>query len=204
MAGSEYESTAITSSATWYAWTATSATTCTSDVAWGAWTTGDSTAVTIDETWRQWTSIGTVVTPYRQHQAPPIMTPEQVAEAKRALKDADREWRERQRKSKEAYDRAEKLFMRTMNEAQREQYQKLKAIEVRSSIGTNYRIKATGVHGNIEELNAEGQVVATLCVAPKMEDGNHPPNPDCWAAQKLWLEHDLEGLLKVANRRRVA
>lgn len=49
---------------------------------------------------------------------------------------------------------------------------------------------------NIRELNAQGHLVARWCVHPRLD----VPDADTMLAQKLWLEHDCEELLRIANR----
>lgn len=63
-----------------------------------------------------------------------------------------------------------------------------------------YRVWAgKGKHGNIEELDAKGVKVASLCCAPQAE----MPEADALLSQKLFLELDEEAFRKTANIRLV-
>lgn len=201
----------VTGTTVWYQWNTTSnAVTTGGTDAWVYWNRGTATT---DVVWQEWTSNATTASDSTYYCTPAApmqsyLTVAEQAELLKAQKERERVYKEEQaeaeKKRKAAHARAEKLFLDALTQQQREQYQKLKAFDVVASNGKQYRVKAAGIHGNIEELGEDGKVAATLCVAPKMECGNHPPDPDAWLAQKLWLEHDLPGLLKVANRTRRA
>lgn len=57
-----------------------------------------------------------------------------------------------------------------------------------------YRIRR-GRHGNIDQVDAQGKVLKSLCVHPSMQC----PDADTMLAQKLWLETNEPELLRVAN-----
>lgn len=57
-----------------------------------------------------------------------------------------------------------------------------------------YRIRR-GRHGNIDQVDAAGKLIKSLCVHPTMQ----VPDADTMLAQKLWLEFNEPELLRVAN-----
>ncbi len=111
---------------------------------------------------------------------------------------------ERKRKLAERQERARKLLEEVLDEQQQRELEEHRYFTVHSRTSKRrYRVKVNaGVHGNVEEIDHEGRVIASLCCAP--EGGI--PKDDAFVGQKLWLEHDDEGFRRVANitRRRAA
>jgi hypothetical protein len=60
-----------------------------------------------------------------------------------------------------------------------------------------YKITRGWSH-NIQVIK-DDKIIASLCAHPRME----VPKEDNMLAQKLWLEHDEDAFLKVANRSRL-
>lgn len=80
--------------------------------------------------------------------------------------------------------------------AQREEYERCKSFTVQAASGVKFRIRQ-GSHGNVDELDEAGNVVAHYCgYVPDV------PRSDCMLAQKLMLEHaETEAEYKrVANK----
>lgn len=123
--------------------------------------------------------------------------------------DAEREERAERLRTYEANraqaeEAAAKLLAETLSASQRVEMAKERYFTVESQHSKRrYRVRTNqGRHGNIEELDAKGRVVATLCCAPS----GLIPVADALLGQKLALEGDEEEFLKYANRtpRRVA
>lgn len=101
-----------------------------------------------------------------------------------------------------ASQRALATFVEVLNEQEREAYEKEKCIYVRSQHGRRYRIRCTkGQSGNVELLDDHGKATAGFCVHPAYDrsTGHLLPDADAWVTQKLFLEHDEDQFLKVAN-----
>jgi hypothetical protein len=93
--------------------------------------------------------------------------------------------------------KAEDLLRRELTPEQREDLEK-KSCFYLETIGKDgkrrkYRIDR-GTHGNIKLLDDKGSIQGTFCVQP---DG--VPVADSMLAQKLWIENNEAGFLKVAN-----
>ena len=108
--------------------------------------------------------------------------------------------------AREAQDTASRralaTFIEVLNTEERESYERDKCIYVRSQRGRRYRIKCVkGQSGNVELLNEHGATTAGFCVHPAYDrsSGMLLPDADAWITQKLFLEHDEDQFLKVAN-----
>lgn len=94
-----------------------------------------------------------------------------------------------------AKKKAETLLHSLLSPAQRAELEfGYFTVQSRSS-HRRYRVLVLGNrHGNVKELDADGEVVASLCCAP-----GGMPDHDAFAAQKLYLEHDEETFRRRAN-----
>jgi hypothetical protein len=93
--------------------------------------------------------------------------------------------------------RANDLLHRSLTSEQREDLAKKNCFYL-DSIQPNgerrrYRIDR-GTHGNVKLLDAQGRIIGRYCVQPTAV-----PVEDAMLAQKLWIETDEPGFLRVAN-----
>ena len=169
-------------------WPDTTYTTLTcSDNTWSSWNlsiTGTCTASN-EIVWGEWVyaaTAGTIVTSYVT-----VLDSEEFR-AREAERAAER---------LKAKERAERLLEEMLSEAQRAEMEAYRYFTVESRTSKRrYRVKTNmGRHGNIEELDAKGRVVATLCCAPK----GSIPDADALLGQKLALEADEDEFRKAAN-----
>jgi hypothetical protein len=144
--------------------------------------------------------------------APRQLTPEEI-EANRIAEDQRRHQAALRRAESErihaearmaqdtALRRATETFVGTLNDEERESYEKEKCIYVKSQHGRRYRIRCGGGQsGNVELLDHTGQRRAAFCVHPAYQSNGHLlPDPDAWLTQKLYLEHFEDTLLEKAN-----
>ena len=179
--GVDYD-TSDTTSAVWYSWTSCDNTT--------------SATTSNDNVWRAWS--GTSITTnagITQNYQPRQLTPEEIAAQRQAAEARYLEAEQRERERQEAKGRAEELLRMFLTPEQKENLEKMSAFLVKSESDRLYRIRR-GRTGNIEELDKDGKVIARLCVHPQ----EMVPDADTMLAQKLWLETNEAGLLRVANR----
>jgi hypothetical protein len=95
-----------------------------------------------------------------------------------------------------AVARGQKLLREWLSQEQRQEYDAVGCFKVIGShTGRRYRI-VPGFSHNVKELDASGEIVASLCFAPQ---GNLVPG-DIMLAQKIALETNERAALKVANR----
>lgn len=214
-----------TASATWHAWTTTgesttSAITATPWIYWVDQGTTTGSAATSSTTWRTWTNDSTsattdtyFVTDYAQEgwrawqpqvEQKKLTRAEQKAARKR-LAEAEVARREREAEAarvlklaeeqrQQAKRRAEAFLLAHLTDEQERAWKENRAIFVTSQSGKRYRLK-DGHGGNMEELGPDGRAVRGFCV----HVGSQIPSPDNVLAQKLALEHDEAGLLRLAN-----
>jgi hypothetical protein len=97
----------------------------------------------------------------------------------------------------DARARALELLREMLSDAERAEMETERVLTVESkSSKRRYRIRTDAErHGNIEEIDAQGRVVATLCCAPR----GSIPVEDALLGQKLALEHDEDAFRKAAN-----
>ena len=96
----------------------------------------------------------------------------------------------------EANSRARSLLLSCLSPSQRVEFSVDSSFTIVSPSGRRYRVEQ-GRNYNIGVLGERGsRVIGRLCAGPT---GN-VPTYDCMLAQKLWLENDEEGFLKVANK----
>jgi hypothetical protein len=199
-----------TSSTIWYNWceATTTATTVSTASTWVIWNTfGNGTSATgTATTWQTWNTDATMVTrktvPYvaRKPTAEEVAVEAARIEAFRERQEAEaKRWAaeqaERDRKKKEADDRAYKLLTENLTPQQLADFNEFGCFNVVSLKGNNYRIRKGSV-GNLDALDASGKVVKRLCVHPQ----GGVPFGDIMLSQKLLLEAGEEDmLLKKAN-----
>jgi len=95
----------------------------------------------------------------------------------------------------EARERARALLHRHLSDRQRISLVQSSYFDVRTASGRRYRIRQGRVR-NVDQLNDEGFRVATYCAHPGIEC----PDEDTMLTQLLWLQHDEEHFLRIANR----
>jgi len=71
-------------------------------------------------------------------------------------------------------------------------------IEITGSAGGKYRIVQSGYEGNVEQLDADGEVTMRVCAHPR-NPGRNLPSGDMWVGQVLALKTDEEEFLAMAN-----
>lgn len=165
-----------------------------SAINWAAVSTNIWVSSTTTTTWETYCNQAAVLHNRRN------MTPEQEASERLRRQAEEARYREDQEARTKAINTAQELFMMHLTEEQRRQVRdkgwfiveggkskKKFAIETRSC----------RVHGNIYELNEEKKIVANYCF--QLKDYNIPVG-DVFLAQKLFLEHDEEETMKIANR----
>lgn len=192
--------TGSTSTITWQSWI-TSASTLTSGQAWIVWNhaitgTGCNT----------WTTIDNVIRAHEEHARAWITwvraadeTHEQRAERTRRAAEAARLAEAARQQREAAKQRARKLLVACLDERQRKTYAERGFFYVLTKSGKCYRIDQ-GTHGNVKLVEERGRrVLGSYCIQP---DG--VPDEDAMLAQKLHLEADEPGFLRIANFRAAA
>ena len=118
------------------------------------------------------------------------------------LEDAERQEKvrrqvaEEEEKRKIAAERANKILLEHLTPEQRETIEKNDWFIIEGgTTKKRYRVRRTGIAGNVEELEGE-KVVAKYCC----HIAHHYPRPDHHLAQKLMLEWDESEFLRLANR----
>jgi hypothetical protein len=124
----------------------------------------------------------------------PVRTEAQRKEDERIQREHLEELARERKRADEAEARAEKLLLESLNAKQTEEYKKDKSFVVHSRSGMRYRIRHGRV-ANVDVVCKEGKILHKLCAHP----AEYVPNPDTMLAQKLFLEHQEEEFLKVAN-----
>lgn len=175
---------------TWTVWTTnctSSMYTTTSSAAWTAWTTS-SVSSTTSNVWYSWNDGVEVVYENRPVDAD---LERRLAEERERIRVAAEEAEERR---KQALARARQLLESMLTHQQKQQLQRERFFEVVARHSRRrYRIYE-GSHGNVKLLDENGREVTSYCAQP-----NGVPVGDSMLAQKLQLEHDEEGFLRVAN-----
>lgn len=172
---------------TWASWTTASTTTSSNWIEWNATiTTSSSITILNDVVWHNWsTSSATGGDPYYQ---PVPETEEQRAQRE----ERQREQEERRAAAKE---RATRLLLSVLDEEQAADFLERQEFTVEGSDGKRYLIREGRMH-NVFEVDDAGARVIEICGHVR----DHVPNEDNLAAQKLALEHDAPGFLRIANR----
>lgn len=106
--------------------------------------------------------------------------------------------RRSERRRKVAQGRAKRLLRDALDEAQLAALDDRGYFEVRSPSGRTYRIYQ-GMSMNVVALDDAGREALRLCAHPGMD----APSEDHMLAQKLVIETDERGFLKVANRQSI-
>jgi hypothetical protein len=168
---------------------------CTSTTVWYTWTC-DQTTSSNTGIWADWTTSGTSATitgNYVSDIAYEPPTPEQIAEQQRQADEWRRQAEERERERVVAAQRAEQLLRDNLSPAQLAEYEQHGHFHVRGE-SARYRIRK-GRSANIDVLEGE-RVAHRLCIHP----AEQVPDQDTMLAQKLALEADEPGVLRLANR----
>lgn len=196
---------ATTSASTWQAWTSitSSATTSITASPWVHWASNYTASTTAtyantiaatNTTWSLWSSGVQTYRPAYVSPPPPETEEQRAARRERA---AAYEAREQIRKAarRVAISKADALLESLLDDMQRAQLAQDSAFLLRSQSGKIYRLRK-GRSGNVDEIDAEGRVVAVYCAHPALD----VPDGDTVVAQKLMLEADEAAFLKIANR----
>jgi hypothetical protein len=106
-------------------------------------------------------------------------------------------WRRKQKHSPSLFpeQKANELLTSCLSQSQRLQYLAGGWFEVTGSAGGRYRIYCNARSTNVTALTGHNRG-RRLCALPR--DGYTLPNADIWLAQKLAIESDEPGFLKVA------
>lgn len=197
---------------TWKAWTSGTVTVgsdaTVSNTVWVTWVGSSEPAIYSagDRTynvWENWIPAGGSL-PTRQ------LTEEEVAENKRKLEEQaakrKKEEEERAKAEKERAEKAKALLKMVLDEQQKKQLEEKAFFELTSvKSGRRYRIRK-GDCRNIEEIDAKGNKVATLCFHPKAdyaEKRGTVHHYDTMTIQKLMLENEEDEARQIANISRV-
>lgn len=93
-------------------------------------------------------------------------------------------------------ERAKALFLSLISPEQRSEFERTGQVTVRARGGRRYLVECrTNRHGNIIELDHQGEHAARLCVAP----GGNIPHFDAILGQIVALEHDEQHVREMAN-----
>lgn len=217
----------ITYGDVWPYWVGATTTTATNIDVWTTWTTTNVTSISVyirkeaarNQAFLQWIdtpAIARTVGQYVDHDQwnqpigsnrtpdvfpPRVWTAEDRERQAQYLREQEaqrveraRVCEEQQKVAKAAEKRAEDLLIGCLTVEQREQYRRDRAFVVHGRSGRRYRIRY-GTHGNVDVVDRNGRGMHRLCVQP-----SGVPVPDSMLTQKLWLENDEDGLLRVANQ----
>ena len=102
---------------------------------------------------------------------------------------------ERKRVRRTSLERSMLLLRDACNDDQIEQLEDEGSIIVVGKSGTRYKVTDKGTVANVHVLEKNDKVSHRLCAHPL-----YVPQGDVMLAQKLMLEHDEEGFVKLANR----
>jgi len=188
---------------TWYSWnTGYDAGTATSDGTWyawnsNAWNSNTGTATTTNDVWLRWNG------QYWQASTPQPareLTPAELQEQARIEREYEdrllREAAECRRRAEEADARAELLLKANLQAEQLQEFEKRREFTVISQDGQRrYRVRRGWQH-NVERIDEAGKRLHTLCAHPR----ERVSELDNMLVQKLWLEHDEEDFLQIANK----
>lgn len=195
--------TALANAGTWSQWTTTSASTTSAatTITWNNWTAGtsatDYTISTTDATWNQWVVVPDPFQPQGYQPYTPPTAEQQEAWA-RERAETERKANERAAERAAAVVKAKALLASMLDEQQRAQLERDKFFDFVSQTGRRMRIKSHSSSMNVDELDATGKRVRTLCAHPRDYE---LPIEDHLVAQLLTLRHDEEAFMRVANVR---
>lgn len=102
---------------------------------------------------------------------------------------------ERKRIKRGSLERSMLLLRDACNDDQIQQLEEEGSLIVVGKSGTRYKVTDRGTVANVHVLDAKNKVSHRLCAHPL-----RVPQGDVMLAQKLMLEHDEEGFVKLANR----
>lgn len=105
----------------------------------------------------------------------------------------------RERRRKEAEERAESILTDNLNREQKEAYAARKIIPITTAKGRMYVIKK-GRAGNVYRIDESGKEIEKFCIHPVEQC----PDEDVMLAQLLWLRWCENEFLRVANTTRLA
>lgn len=191
----------ITGGVSTNAMTTTSTGTCTWAI-WNGYAYTNATTATATAVWTHWqdTMIEQVRGVARQLADNPVVrrkpTEEEVQARLKWEADEQRRIAEAQAARRAANARAEKLLLANLNPEQREDLVKKNCFFLHLPNGKRYRIDRK-THGNIALIGEGDKIIHTLCAQPP-----GIPVDDAILAQKLALETDEAGFLRVANMTR--
>jgi hypothetical protein len=178
----------------WQKWTDTYTTTTTSstETVWSTWASNTTTS-TID-VWTEWngTASSVVYTRNREPYRPP---PPRAPESPAVIKQRQEAIAAAVLAKRIAEQRAEELLLRVLDQRQKEDFKKHGHFFVFGKNRTRYRIRKGRV-GNVDVVNRSGIIDHRLCFHP---NDHEMPDIDVMLAQKLHLEHDEAGCLRIAN-----
>ena len=106
---------------------------------------------------------------------------------------------ERERRQKEAEERAEKILDENLDEDQRKAYAERKVVPITTAKGRKYLIKK-GRTGNVYRIDEQGKEVERFCIHPN----EAVPDQDTMLGQLLWLRWCEDDFLRIANMTRLA
>lgn len=190
----------------WRIWTSatTSVTSNTVVDPWTIWTSGTGTTISTSASntalWYTWVRQTYPLADGLDRPLPAVVAPPRPAIAaphrRPAAPPVDQETLAQQAaKTREASARAKKLLLECLSPAQRDQLEKFDYFDVELPNGHAYRIHRGRSH-NVRPLVNGQEADLTLCAHP----GPWVPDYDNALAQKLMLEHDERGFLRLANR----
>lgn len=180
--------------ATWRAWASTTSTTSTANTAWTSWVMRNGTTTE----WCQdaWSPLRS-----RERDAPALLSEEERTARQRQWEEHEAEQRariaEQERARTLVRERATALLLAHLDDTQRQTYQAAGYFDVRTDDGQRtYRLSQGTIH-NVALLDpVRERPQRTYCAHPAAD----LPVPDVLLAQKLALEADEAGFLRVANR----
>lgn len=173
-----------TTDSTWFGW-------CNSTFSNLTTTASTMTSTVGDDIYRMWVN-GCLVEVPKQSQ-------EELDRVQQAYREQEEKYKQERLKREEdrrlAQEKAELLLVQHLNKKQKKAYEENRCIPVDGQSGKKYIIRK-GRAKNIDVLKEDGTVDYRLCVHPQEQ----VPDEDTMLAQKLFLEHNEEYLISIANR----
>ena len=192
--------------ANWSIWSTASSGTTSGNDTWDNWISIDSASPSTTTAnvlvWDSWT-LGPTATDSTTSQTGRYYTAPKPRELTEAELEAQRVRAERQRQEvlerQQAWALADKkakaILRESLNDGQRECYDRDSHFFVESEQGNKYRIRL-GSYGNVDEIDEQNRIVATHCIAPRA----FIPYEDGMLIQKLMLETEEVRFRQIANR----
>jgi hypothetical protein len=191
---------------TWYTWTNTATTTNTVQL-WNNWVSSGTTTASVayTNTWSYWLegyATSGVTRPDSNFYVAPQLTPDQLAEQQRQREERELAAAVERGRRAEAAMKARALLLEELDAEQAAEFAAKNHFHVRVRTGRGprsrerlFRIRGNHYAGNVEELNDEGQRIASYCIHMRSDI----PTEDHLVAQKLLLESDVESFERIAN-----